>query len=370
MRKITIFIISIFFTNCQINAQSTVNGRLTGVKPDTKIIVNAVSGNRLVPVDTVQMTAEGGFIFTVSPQEPTLYILNVNTVDRGMLHLMVFPKDVISIAVNYDDSIGQLIVTEASGNKDVELYRQFNNILCRYTKTAVELNNAFNSPTATDAQKSEISNRFMDMQISQNVEVRQLLEKNTDVLISAFLVTFFDNDIDTYINLYEEIDKGLRDRYSGNQFVQYVSSKVKTNLGAGRMAPEIAMKDPQGKERKLSSLRGNVVMIDFWASWCRPCRMENPNVVRLYHKYHSKGFEIYSVSLDRSKDDWVRAIEHDGLVWENHVSDLNGWTSSGGASYGITSVPSTVLIDRDGRIIARNLRGDDLARKLKEIFGE
>lgn len=98
--------------------------------------------------------------------------------------------------------------------------------------------------------------------------------------------------------------------------------------------------------------------------------MENPNVVKLYHRYHDKGFEIYSVSLDKSHNDWVKAIAQDGLVWPNHVSDLNGWTSSGGASYGITSVPSTVLIDRQGRIIAKNLRGAELANKLKEIFGE
>ena len=98
--------------------------------------------------------------------------------------------------------------------------------------------------------------------------------------------------------------------------------------------------------------------------------MENPNVVKLYKKYHSKGFDIFSVSLDKSRADWTRAIAQDGLEWENHVSDLNGWTSSGGAAYGITSVPSTVLVDRQGRIIARNLRGEQLELKLKEIFGE
>ena len=130
------------------------------------------------------------------------------------------------------------------------------------------------------------------------------------------------------------------------------------------------MKDPDGKIRKLSDLRGKIVMIDFWASWCRPCRMENPNVVRLYHRYHDKGFEIYSVSLDKQRDQWLLAIDQDNLVWPNHVSDLNGWTSSGGAAYGITSVPSTVLVDRQGRIIARNLRGQELENKLREIFGE
>ena len=114
--------------------------------------------------------------------------------------------------------------------------------------------------------------------------------------------------------------------------------------------------------------QGKVVMIDFWASWCSPCRQENPNVVRLYHKYKDKGFDIFSVSMDNTRDAWVAAIAKDGLVWPNHVSDLKGWTSSGGAAYGIYSIPATVLIDREGKVIARNLRGKDLELKLKEIF--
>jgi thiol-disulfide isomerase/thioredoxin len=94
-----------------------------------------------------------------------------------------------------------------------------------------------------------------------------------------------------------------------------------------------------------------VVLIDFWASWCRPCRAENPNVVRLYHTYKDKGFDIYSVSLDNSREKWLQAIDADGLVWDNHVSDLRGWTSSGGKTYGISSIPATVLIDRDGKVL-------------------
>ena len=133
-------------------------------------------------------------------------------------------------------------------------------------------------------------------------------------------------------------------------------------------APEISMKDTEGNTRHLSDLRGKVVLIDFWASWCGPCRRENPNVVKLYKKYHDRGFEIYSVSLDKEKSAWLKAIKDDGLVWPNHVSDLNGWTSSGGKTYGIMSVPSTVLVDKDGKIIARNLRGSELEKKLSEIF--
>ncbi len=121
---------------------------------------------------------------------------------------------------------------------------------------------------------------------------------------------------------------------------------------------------------KLSDLRGKVVLIDFWASWCRPCRNENPNVVKLYQKYQAKGFDIYSVSLDRDKTSWINAIKSDNLTWENHVSDLKYWSSAGAKQYNVSSIPSTFLLDREGRIIAKNLRGAALEQKLQEILGE
>lgn len=114
--------------------------------------------------------------------------------------------------------------------------------------------------------------------------------------------------------------------------------------------------------------QGKYVLVDFWASWCGPCRMENPNVVRLYNQYHGKGFEIFSVSLDKSHDSWVKAINDDHLSWPNHVSDLKYWSSAAGRLYGISSIPSTVLVGPDGKILARNLRGRDLENKLKKIF--
>lgn len=135
-----------------------------------------------------------------------------------------------------------------------------------------------------------------------------------------------------------------------------------------KMAPEIALKSPEGKEIKLSSLRGNVVLIDFWASWCGPCRRENPNVIRLYNKYKSKGFTIYSVSLDTDGQKWQQAIAMDGLIWPNHVSDLQGWNTPLTQLYGFNSIPHTVLIDKEGKIIATGLRGASLEQKLEELF--
>ena len=135
------------------------------------------------------------------------------------------------------------------------------------------------------------------------------------------------------------------------------------------MAPELALPNTDGEVIALSSLRGKVVLIDFWASWCGPCRMENPNVVRTYNKYKDKGFTIYSVSLDQDKNAWIKAIEADNLSWPNHVSDLKGWQSAAAAKYNVNSIPATFLIDGEGRIIDQNLRGPALEQKLQQILG-
>ncbi|MBK8967375.1 MAG: AhpC/TSA family protein [Lewinellaceae bacterium] len=140
-------------------------------------------------------------------------------------------------------------------------------------------------------------------------------------------------------------------------------------IQVGQPAPDISLPGPDGKIRSLSSMKGKVVLLDFWASWCRPCRMANPHVVEVYNKYKDRGFDVFSVSLDRpgQKDAWTAAIKQDGLVWDNHVSDLKFWSSAPVAVYGVNSIPRTFLIDREGKIVALNPRAD-LEQQLLKVL--
>lgn len=157
------------------------------------------------------------------------------------------------------------------------------------------------------------------------------------------------------------------------QFTQQVKAAETQKVAAqstaiGAQAPEIDLPTPDGKNIKLSSLKGKVVLVDFWASWCGPCRVEMPNVVNTYNKYKSKGFTVYSVSLDKEAGAWKNSIKALGMTWENHVSDLKYWQCEAAQAYGVNGIPATFLLDKEGKIVATNLRGPALEAKVAELL--
>lgn len=338
MKKIIALTIAMAATLSMMAQNVTLKGQMVGFGESAKMILNKiVDGNKVKPLDTIDLGAKGRYKTTFSVDRPSLFIITFTRDNSPNLFLMAMPDDNLVLSAEYVQTNNSVRVTETRGSKDMDLFRQFNN-------------------ASLDPQAPRL--------------IHNLLDSNSNCLMAAFLVTIFDKQVETYYPLYEKIRNQLIGIYPDDPMVKHIDQIVRTTILPGKEAPEIAMKDANGNIRRLSDLRGKVVMIDFWASWCRPCRGENPNVVRMYKKYKDRGFDIYSVSMDNDRASWLNAIQADGLEWDNHVSDLKGWTSSGGATYGITSIPATVLLDREGRVIARNLRGAELERKLKEIFGE
>lgn len=165
--------------------------------------------------------------------------------------------------------------------------------------------------------------------------------------------------------LFALLKKDVQQSFMGLQISNAIAIDSKT--ARGNKAPEIVMTDKDGKMIRLSDFKGKYVLVDFWASWCGPCRKENPNVVAAYQKYHDKGFEILGVSLDSNKDAWQKAIKTDGLTW-SHVSDLKGWANAAAAEYGVKSVPASFLIDKEGKMVGKDLRGEELHKMLESLF--
>lgn len=226
-----------------------------------------------------------------------------------------------------------------------------------------------------DKQK-EVNEKFAPVfEAFKGYRQRFMNENATSPALVGVLSTF---NLEKEFTLYEKAVKGLEQGFGESPTVQRIlkeyevnKKKVEANrpLAPGSEAPEIAQPNPEGEVMKLSDYRGKYVLIDFWASWCGPCRKENPNVVALYKKYKDEGFEVYSVSLDKDKARWEDAIEKDNLIWDGHVSDLKFWSSEAARAYNVSSIPFTVLVDPEGKIVRTRLRGVQLEETLKSIYG-
>lgn len=197
---------------------------------------------------------------------------------------------------------------------------------------------------------------------------RKFVQKNTSAFISLLLIPNIAGATNNYIeagNLLSGLSDEIQSGTTGKAIRDYVNSQKKTSIGA--IAPDFSLADTSGKKLALSKLKGKYVLLDFWAAWCKPCRDENPNVVQAFNTYKNNGFTVFGVSLDKEKKSWLKAIHDDGLQWQ-HVSDLKFWGSEAAALYGITSIPRNFLLDPNGMIIGRDLRGEDLLDKLEELF--
>ncbi len=318
----------------------------------------------------IQLNKDNTFSKTLHLTEPGVY--GINFYKMQSVNLMV---DHSTIEVNVDGNNQQGAV-EIKGSPDHDLYQKVQ-MMYQSIQDAPGLKSIeaeFQKARAANDEKkiNDLRGVYMKELENEKHKIAELLKQQPPSLALFHLIQDpnlidKDNNIDLFTSVVDKFKKSWPNYHYTNELAELVN-KLKVTA-VGQVAPEIALANPDGQIVKLSSLRGKYVLIDFWAKWCGPCRGENPNVVKAYHKFKSKGFEVYSVSLDRNKADWLQAIKEDGLTW-THVSDLKYFDCQAARDYNVNAIPFSILLDKNGVILAKNLRGPALEQKLDEVLGK
>jgi len=345
--------------------QLWIEGRILNPQMNEHLVLERIGENDIEVIDTLIVTSDSTFRYSLEENKPGFYRLNL--FNRQYVNLILDDENV-EVVADGSRPDGEAKVT---GSTDTDYLYAVNDIMQNMQEQINGLNADFmKARSENEIEKmQQIEEQYLQIEQQNNEKIKSKIRDMGSSIAALYAVNFLDaeKEFPFLDELATKFQKDLPDSPYTKQFVAQVESL--RSLAIGMPAPDIQLPNPAGDTVSLSSLQGKYVMIDFWAAWCKPCRMENPNVVRMYKKYKDEGFEIYGVSLDRSKEDWVGAIEKDQLTWE-HVSDLQYFDSQAARLYNINAIPATVLIDPDGKIIAKNLRGSALEEKLAEIFGD
>lgn len=340
-----------------------VTGKINNLS-EGKIYLDELGEAQFISRDTAEIKADGTFVLEGNVPEPGIYKLGLNNQD---MILFVLDNKEIQIEATAPDMAKNYTV---KGSEDSERIKDLNSIMIGTDSRLKELNQRYitASTTGDQAAMKAIEKEFYTIQEENQKSLKKFIRENPNSVVAAYATTYLINPEQEFA-FTDSMNNVFQKTLPDSKYTKALSAKIQKTGGTaiGVTAPEIKLPSPDGQEIALSSLRGKYVLIDFWASWCGPCRKENPNVVRMYNKYKDKGFEIFGVSFDQNKDKWVQAIAADKLTWP-HVSDLKGWESSAAQLYGITSIPHTILLDKEGKIIAKNLRGEALEQKLAEVL--
>jgi peroxiredoxin len=356
-----IAIFAILLGACSTNEPHfTIEGDIKGL-PDGEVKLSNIVDGELNVVDSTGSLA-GVFRFSGNIESPELYVLNFAG-QRESIQLFV-EKGNITIG-------GMLSAPEVEGSASQTLFDKFNKTLEGYTNQRKTIYQEYKAAqdVGDEAAMKAIEEQFNQIEETEKNFILDFTKTKNASVVSPYITLRYSYyfDLDELKDVASNLDASIQ----SSKYVVNLNKRIAklNSVQEGEVAPLFTQNDTLGNPVSLESFRGKYVLIDFWASWCSPCRAENPNVVAAYQTYNDKGFDVLGVSLDRNKDRWIAAIAEDHLTW-THVSDLKYWDNEASQMFAVNSIPANFLLDPDGVIIGKDLRGEDLQIRLAEIFGE
>lgn len=374
MKKIILsLLISLSVTFSFAQKTFTITGHITGLAEGAPLIYEKLNYSFVKSIDTFNVAKDGGFIFKDTTHEESLYRIRIT----DQINFLVIADSNTKI-IKIESDINRLVNFDYNieGSKPTEQVRDFVINANKQYAMVQSLGTELQNPLLPDSVKQVKQMQYNYYNSVAQQYVTQFLDTISDPVVGAFGgLSFFD--VKSNVAFATKLEKRLYDNHKDislvRDFVMH-AEEIKKQMEPpvafpiGTAVPDIALKDTSGKEIHLTDLKGKYVLIDFWASWCGPCRAENPNVLAAYNKYKDKGFTVFSISLDSDRSKWIGAIKKDKLAWPYHVSELKGWQSQICQPWKIQSIPSNFLIDMDGKVIGTNLRGESLDDMLQQVF--